>query len=135
LGVQLLSIGELAGASRVKVPTIRYYESVGLLACPQRTAGRQRRYDQREVRRLSFIRHARELGFGLESIRALLALQDEPGRSCKAVDAIARQRVVEIEARIASLRALRRELKRMSEQCGMGTVGDCRIIEALSLDA
>ena len=114
------------------MPTIRYYETIGLLRSPDRTQGRQRRYDRGDVRRLSFIRHARALGFEVEAVRALLALQDEPARSCKAVDKIARQRLEEVEVRIASLRALRRELCRMIEECAQGTVSDCRIIEALA---
>jgi DNA-binding transcriptional MerR regulator len=130
--MQSLSIGELARAAQVKVPTIRYYETIGLLRSPDRTQGRQRRYDRGDVRRLSFIRHARALGFEVEAVRALLALQDEPARSCKAVDKIARQRLEEVEVRIASLRALRRELCRMIEECAQGTVSDCRIIEALA---
>lgn len=133
--MQSLSIGDLACASRVKVPTIRYYETVGLLPSPHRTEGRQRRYDKRDVKRLSFIRHARVLGFELDAIRALMALQDEPGCSCEAVDAIARQRLAEVEARLASLRSLRRELRRMIELCDRGTVSECRIIEALASDA
>jgi DNA-binding transcriptional MerR regulator len=130
--MQSLSIGDLARAAQVKVPTIRYYETIGLLPSPDRTQGRQRRYDRGDVRRLSFIRHARALGFEVEAVRALLALQDEPARSCKAVDKIARQRLEEVEARIAALRALRRELCRMIEECAQGTVSDCRIIEALA---
>ena len=130
--MQSLSIGELARAAQVKVPTIRYYETIGLLRSPDRTQGRQRRYDRGDVRRLSFIRHERALGFEVEAVRALLALQDEPARSCKAVDKIARQRLEEVEVRIASLRALRRELCRMIEECAQGTVSDCRIIEALA---
>jgi DNA-binding transcriptional MerR regulator len=130
--MQSLSIGDLARAAQVKVPTIRYYETIGLLPSPDRTQGRQRRYDRGDVRRLSFIRHARALGFEVDAVRALLTLQDEPARSCKAVDKIARQRLEEVEARIASLRALRRELCRMIEECAQGTVSDCRIIEALA---
>lgn len=133
--MQSLSIGDLSRTSQVKVPTIRYYETIGLLPSPQRTQGRQRRYDIDDVRRLSFIRHARALGFEVDAIRALLALQDEPARSCKAVDKIARQRLEEVEARITSLRSLRRELRRMIEQCGQGSVSDCRIIEALASEA
>jgi DNA-binding transcriptional MerR regulator len=132
--MQSLSIGDLARTSRVKAPTIRYYETIGLLPSPQRTEGRQRRYDKDDVQRLSFIRHGRALGFEIDAIRALLALQDEPGCSCMAVDKIARERLAEVEARLASLRSLRRELRRMIELCGRGTVSQCRIIEALASD-
>ncbi|MFM9848044.1 MAG: MerR family transcriptional regulator [Hyphomicrobiaceae bacterium] len=133
--MQSLSIGDLARTSRVKVPTIRYYETIGLLPSPQRTEGRQRRYEKGDVKRLTFIRHARSLGFEVDAIRALLGLQDQPGSSCVAVDKIARQRLADVDARIASLRSLRRELRRMIELCGRGTVSDCRIIEALGSEA
>jgi DNA-binding transcriptional MerR regulator len=63
------SIGELAKEAGVKVPTIRYYEQIGLLAAPPRTDGQQRRYDDHAVSRLHFIRHARHLGFEIDDIR------------------------------------------------------------------
>ncbi len=69
-----LSIGELSRQTAVKMATIRYYEQVGLLASPARTAGKQRRYGPADVTRLNFIRHSRELGFEVEDIRELLAL-------------------------------------------------------------
>ena len=130
--MQSFSIGDLARTSCVKVPTIRYYETIGLLPCPQRTGGGQRRYDKHDVQRVAFIRHARELGFNLDAIRALLALHDDPARSCEAVDVIARQRLKEVETRLSALRSLRRELRRTIELCARQTVRDCRIIEALA---
>ena len=77
-----VTIGEAARASGVKVPTIRYYEQVGLLPAPERTASLRRLYTRRDLSRLAFIRHARELGFDVEAIRALLKLQDDPNQSC-----------------------------------------------------
>ncbi|MDR6952408.1 DNA-binding transcriptional MerR regulator [Ancylobacter sp. 3268] len=127
-----LSIGAAAAASGVKVPTIRYYESIDLLPSPPRTGSNRRSYDAADVRRLAFIRHARELGFEVEAIRALLKLQDEPDQSCAAADAIARDRLAEVEHRIASLEALRAELMRMVEGCSHGHVGRCRVIEILA---
>ena len=67
-----LTIGELSRQAEVKIPTIRYYEQIGLMAEPVRTEGQQRRYGFNDVRRLNFIRHARELGFEVEAIRQLL---------------------------------------------------------------
>jgi DNA-binding transcriptional MerR regulator len=107
------SIGELARRTEVKVPTIRYYEQIGLLAPPPRTEGQQRRYDKNATARLAFIKHARELGFDIEAIRALLSLQDNPDQSCGVADRIAKARIAEVEERIASLTALRVELQRM----------------------
>lgn len=126
------TIGEAARVSGVKVPTIRYYESIGLLPSPPRTEGGRRAYGDADLNRLAFIRHARELGFEIEAIRALLQLQDEPAQSCAAADAIARHRLEEVERRIASLTALKAELERMVEGCSHGRVDRCRVIETLA---
>src|SRR4051794_15033376 len=115
-------IGEAARFSGVKVPTIRYYEQIGLLPAPPRTEGNRRHYDDADLRRLAFIRHARELGFEVDAIRTLLVLQDEPNQSCAAADLIARARLIEVEQRIASLTALKAELKRMVSGCAHGKV-------------
>jgi len=114
------------------VPTIRYYEEIGLLPSPPRTEGNRRSYGEADMRRLAFIRHARELGFEIDSIRTLLTLQDEPDQSCAAADAIARDRLIEVERRIASLTALKAELARMVEGCSHGHVAQCRVIEILA---
>ena len=126
------SIGEAARTSRVKVPTIRYYEQIGLLPAPARSEGNRRFYGDGDLRRLSFIRHARELGFEVDAIRTLLFLQDTPDQSCAQADAIARARLVEVESRIASLTALKAELSRMLDECACGRVSECRVIETLA---
>lgn len=126
------SIGELARRTEVKVPTIRYYEQIGLLRPPPRTEGQQRRYDRNAMARLAFIKHARELGFDIEAIRALLSLQDNPDQSCSVADTIAKARLAEVDERIASLNALRAELQRMVEECACGRVAECRVIETLA---
>ena len=127
----MLSIGRLGQAARVKVPTIRYYEQIGLLPEPDRSAGNQRLYPQAALDRLAFIRHARDLGFPLEAIRDLLGLSDHPDQSCAAADAIARVQLEAVRDRIARLRALEGELQRMLAQCASGTISDCRVIEVL----
>jgi DNA-binding transcriptional MerR regulator len=127
-----MPIGAAATQCGVKVPTIRYYEQIGLLPAPRRTEANRRLYDDADLRRLTFIRHARELGFEVEAIRALLQLQDEPNQSCAAADAIARKRLMDVEQRIASLSALKTELKRMIEGCRRGRVKECRVIEVLA---
>lgn len=81
------AIGEAARQSGVKVPTIRYYEQIGLLPAASRSEGNRRLYDRRDLDRLAFIRHARELGFEVEAIRTLLSLQDDPEQPCAAADA------------------------------------------------
>jgi DNA-binding transcriptional MerR regulator len=79
-----------------------------------------------------FIKHARALGFEIEAIRTLLTLQDDRSQSCAAADAIASARLAEVEQRIASLTALRAELRRMIAGCAHGTVEECRVIETLA---
>lgn len=125
------SIGKLSAATGVKVPTIRYYEQVGLLPRPARTQGNQRLYDHRAFERLSFIRHARDLGFPLDAVRELLGLADDPDRSCAAAETIARRQLHEVNARIQRLTVLRDELERMIGLCARGRIGDCRVIEVL----
>ena len=126
------AIGEVSRRTGIKVPTIRYYESVGLLASPARTEGKQRRYCADDVARLNFIRHARDLGFEINDIRELLALNSQPERPCQEVDVIARRHLAEVDRRIAQLSTLRDELRRMIEECGHGRVCECRVIETLS---
>jgi DNA-binding transcriptional MerR regulator len=125
-------IGEAARRSGVKAPTIRYYEQIGLLPPPSRSEGNRRYYGDIDLRRLAFIRHARELGFEIEAIRALLALQDDPYQTCATADAIAKARLTEVEQRIRSLQALKVELEAMVEGCSHGRVAGCRVIEALA---
>ncbi len=127
-----LPIGELSRLTGVKVPTIRFYEQIGLLSAPPRTEGNQRRYGRPEVERLNFIRHSRELGFEVDDIRELLEMAGAPQASCHQADSIARNHLTEMDRRIASLTALRGELGRMVEECGHGRICDCRIIEVLA---
>ncbi len=124
-------IGEASKASGVKVPTIRYYEQIGLLPAPPRTEGNRRLYDKRDIERLVFIRHARDLGFEIEAIRTLLDLQDNPDQSCEAADAIARARLEDVEMRIRKLQSLKTELLRMLECTAHGRIDQCRVIEVL----
>lgn len=125
-------IGEVARRTGVKVPTIRYYEGIGLLPAPPRTEGNRRVYDANDLRRLAFIRHARELGFEVDAIRTLLSLQDRPDQSCAAADAIARARLAEVDRRIEKLMALKAELRRMVDCCAAGSVSECHVIETLA---
>jgi Cu(I)-responsive transcriptional regulator len=130
--IQELTIGQLAERSGCSVQIVRHYEESGLLPAPPRTGGNQRRYREDHLRRLQFIRHSRDLGFSLEEIREMAELADQPDQSCQAVDAIAKRHLQEVERRIEQLRALRKELKRMIGECGMGNVAQCRIIESLA---
>ena len=127
----MLTIGKLGASAGVKVPTIRYYEQIGLLPEPDRSSGNQRVYPRAALDRLAFIRHARELGFPLDAIRDLLSLSDKPDQSCAAADIIAKAQLAATRARITRLRALEAELERMVSQCACGTISDCRVIEVL----
>jgi DNA-binding transcriptional MerR regulator len=128
----MLSIGALAKEAGVKVPTIRYYEQIGLLEVPPRTEGQQRRYDPEAVRRLNFIRHSRELGFEIDDIRELLSLSAQPHRPCENADKITARHLDAVDLRIKQLTALRKELKRMLDDCHGGCVAECRVIDSLS---
>lgn len=129
----MFSIGELSKRTKVKVPTIRYYEEMGLLAAPERTEGNQRRYTNQGLERLSFIRHARDLGFSIGAISALIDLQEHPDRSCEAATDIASSQLTEVRAKIKRLRALEKELARISKGCdGRGVAEDCYVLASLS---
>lgn len=127
-----LAIGKVSEATGVKIPTIRYYEQIGLLPEPPRTEGNRRTYHRKDAERLTFIRHSRELGFEIDQIRTLLTLQDRPDQSCSDADVIARSRLVEVKEKIASLKALEKELERMVDGCSHGRVESCRVIEILA---
>ncbi|SHM66521.1 DNA-binding transcriptional regulator, MerR family [Roseovarius litoreus] len=129
----MFSIGELSKRTKVKVPTIRYYEEMGLLSAPERTEGNQRRYTNEGLERLSFIRHARDLGFSIEAISSLIKLQQHPDRSCEAATDIASSQLAEVRAKIKRLRALEKELARISKGCdGRGMVEDCYVLASLA---
>lgn len=128
----MFSIGELSRATHCKVETIRYYEKIGLMPEPARSAGNQRRYGERHRDRLHFIRHSRQLGFSIEAIRELLSLADHDHQDCAAVDALTRHHRQEVEARIRSLAALRDELDRMLRDCAGGDIAHCGVIQTLA---
>ncbi|WP_034491960.1 MerR family transcriptional regulator [Afifella pfennigii] len=127
-----LSIGALAAATDTKVVTIRYYEKIGLLPAPPRSAGNYRLYRQSHLDRLRFIRRCRALGFTLEEVRELLELSAETERDCGKVDQLVSAHLVDVQRKIADLEKLAAELRRIHASCRGGTVGECRIIEALS---
>ena len=127
-----LTNGQLAHPTGCKVPTIRYYEKIGLLPEPRRSAGNTRLYGASHLARLDFIQHCRELGFPQAAIRELLELSENPEQSCEAVTVIARAHLTDINRRIARLIALKSELEGMIENCTGGRVEQCRIVEALA---
>ncbi|MDC7684496.1 helix-turn-helix domain-containing protein [Asticcacaulis sp. BYS171W] len=127
-----LSIGDLSRATGTKVETIRFYEKNGLLPQPGRTEGNYRAYEPAHLNRLSFIRRARDLGFSLDQVRALLTLSDDRSQSCAAVDVIARAHRDEVERKIKDLQSLKVVLDQVIESCHCNIVADCAIIESLA---
>jgi DNA-binding transcriptional MerR regulator len=126
-----MKIGELSRATGTNIETVRYYERIGLLPAPDRTAANYRNYGEPHRARLAFVRHSRELGFTIEEIRSLLDLSDHPDRDCMEADRIATRHLDQVETKIAQLEALRDELTRIVGRCRGGVAADCRVIEAL----
>jgi Cu(I)-responsive transcriptional regulator len=128
-----MRIGDLAEATGTKVVTIRYYEKIGLLPAPRRTAGNYRAYDGEHLQRLRFIRRCRELGFTLDHIRDLLSLASRDDQDCSEVDRITAEHLAAVERKIADLARLAEELRRISSCCQGGrSIAECRIIEAIT---
>jgi DNA-binding transcriptional MerR regulator len=129
----MLSIGDLSRRTGVKVPTIRYYEQMGLLAAAERSEGNQRRYSHQDLERLAFIRHGRDLGLDIPAIRELIALSQHPQEPCSHADRIASEHLNAVRAKIARLKALEEELERIVSRCDGGhSIEDCYVIRALS---
>ena len=129
--IREFTIGQAAQSSGVKVTTIRYYESIGLMPEPRRVESGRRIYGQSAVGLLGFIRHARDLGFSVEAIRELIDLQENPGTDCRQADKLARLHLAATRSRINQLRILESELERMIKSCSGGEVGTCEIVTSL----
>lgn len=128
-----LQIGELSRRTGCNIETIRYYERIALLPPPLRSAGHYRVYDTADVRRLAFIRRARELGFTLDEVRALLRLSANDGQgACANVRELAESHLAKVRAKIADLRAMERVLADAVQRCAAGEAPGCPIIDALS---
>jgi DNA-binding transcriptional MerR regulator len=128
----MLRIGDLARRTGTTVPTIRYYEQIGLLR-PAARSGGQRTYDNEDVRRLSFIRRCRDFDFPIEDIRALLTLLHN-GKSCTEARKLAEGRLAELRRRRAELQALEASIASLvtccAETCDGGAAPDCVILQA-----
>ncbi len=129
--VKGLQRAELARRTGCNLETVRYYEKVGLLPEPPRTASGYRNYDTAHERRLRFVLRARELGFSLDEIRGLLRLVDERDRPCAEARDVAATHLTDVRAKIADLRRMERVLKDVVIQCGDGTLPECPLIETL----
>jgi MerR family mercuric resistance operon transcriptional regulator len=125
------TIGALSESTGVNVETIRYYERIGLLPPPPRSSGRHRLYAGSYRQRLVFIRRARELGFSLEEVRALLGLGAGHNMTCAAVKSLTQHHVAAIREKVRDLKRLERTLSGLAARCQGDTVPDCPILDAL----
>ncbi|MBN9597126.1 MAG: helix-turn-helix domain-containing protein [Afipia sp.] len=126
-----LTIGALSARSGVNIETIRYYEKIGVMPSPTRSASGYRIYGPEHVRRLHFVRRGRELGFGLDELRGLLRLVDGHTYTCEEVHALTVEHLTDIRQKIADLRRLERVMSDMAAQCTRDQVPECPIIDAL----
>jgi MerR family copper efflux transcriptional regulator len=127
-----MNIGEVATATGLPAKTIRYYESEGLIDRPARSAGNYRRYDDAHVQTLRFIQHARQLGFSLKEVGALVALWRDKHRASADVRRLAAAHLKEIDARIAELKRMRHTLEGLVERCHGDHRPDCPILDELA---
>jgi MerR family mercuric resistance operon transcriptional regulator len=124
------SIGRLSAETGVNIETIRFYEKIGLMPKPPRTAGGRRLYDAGGITRLSFIRRARELGFSIDDIRGFLGLNDHPP-TCAEVHEIALRHRAAIRDKVADLKRLDHRLSAIMSACTQSETPDCALIDAL----
>jgi MerR family mercuric resistance operon transcriptional regulator len=127
-----LTIGVLSKRTGCNIETIRYYERIGLLPAPPRTRGGHRLYDETHLKRLTFVRRSRELGFTLDDVRGLLQLVDGGHYTCAEVRDMTLKHLDEIRSKVADLRRLERVLEEMAAQCTGDDVPECPVIDALS---
>jgi MerR family mercuric resistance operon transcriptional regulator len=135
----LIPIGALAARTRCNIETIRFYEKIGVLPKPARTEGGHRAYGRAHVERLTFVRRARELGFTLDEVRALLRLAEASEVPCAEVKDLAATHLAEVKTKIADLRAMQKALTILVAQCDTrGDAADqpgCPLIETLLTSA
>jgi MerR family mercuric resistance operon transcriptional regulator len=125
-------IGLMARRTGLSPEGIRFYEAEGLLPAPARSEGRRRLYSPAHLKRLAFIRRARDLGFTLDEVRALLRLAESSRDTCADARNMAADHLNDVRAKIADLRAMERVLSKTVSECDAGTRTQCPLIEALS---
>lgn len=124
-------IGALSEQTGCNIETIRYYEKIGLLPPPPRSSGGRRLYNHDHLKRLTFIRRSRQLGFHLDEIRELLDLVDGGSYTCEEVRQLTLTHANEVERKIADLQKMKNVLHEITSKCSGGKVPDCPIIDAL----
>jgi MerR family mercuric resistance operon transcriptional regulator len=128
-----LAIGELSKLTGVNIETIRYYERIGMLPLPPRTAGGRRVYDATHLRIVAFIRRSRELGFSPDQVRALIRIGGPEKASCRQVRDVASHHLDDIRAKITDLRKLERLLAKTVAQCTGTTAPICPVLDILDI--
>ncbi|OGS50222.1 MAG: transcriptional regulator [Erythrobacter sp. RIFCSPHIGHO2_12_FULL_63_10] len=123
--------GQLASKTGCNLETIRYYEKVGLLPPPPRSANGYRVYPPDLVHRLQFILRARDLGFAMEEIRSLLSLTDTGEQTCAEVMAKTQTHLADVQRKVTDLRRIERTLSRTLAECSGENVPECAILSAL----
>lgn len=127
-----MRIGELGQTTGVDVETIRYYEKEGLLPAPARSENGYRAYSAQHVERLAFIRHCRALDIPLADVKRLLDFVAHPEADCGDIDRLIDAQLARVKARLASMRALEKQLSALKGQCGANhTAGECGILHEL----
>jgi MerR family mercuric resistance operon transcriptional regulator len=126
-----ISIGKLSEKTGCNIETIRYYERIGLLRKPARSAGGHRLYGAADLRRLTFVRRSRDLGFTIDTVRNLLDHMDGGDYACAEIRNIAEDHLAEVRRKLAELKRLERGLKDMIATCDGGEAADCPILETL----
>ena len=131
-----MTIGALSMRTQCTVPTIRYYEHIGLLPPPARASNGQRTYRDKDLQRLSFIKRCRDFGFPIEQVRNLASLFEDGGRACVEVRDLAQVQLDQVRAKLDAMRQLEARLAQFvaacDGSCAGGTTGDCVIIGDLA---
>lgn len=139
MGIQKLTIGRLSALAKCSVPTIRYYEEIGLLPIAEREAGGHRTYNESDLRLLAFARRCREFGFSIKEIRELLAMSQSSARNCDEACAVTQAHLDAVRKKLSELRALEKTLMRYVDsckaQCAGGPAPNCTILEDLAMPA
>jgi len=125
------AIGALSRLTNVNIETIRYYERIGILPRPDRTAGGNRQYNHPQLKRLFFIKRCRDMGFSLKEVRTLLELVDRQDFICSEVHDLTESHLVSVRQKQADLKRLEQTLQSMVSQCKRGDVPECPIIDEL----
>ena len=126
-----LLIGQLSRLTGVNIETIRYYERIDIMPKPRRSDGGHRLYDKDQYKRLRFVKRSRDIGFSLEEIRTLLALDDQDELSCNEVYSLTEEHLKKVQQKISELKSIESALKKLANQCSRGNKPDCPIFDML----